>query len=262
MIRGLHQTSIEWVLNPDGTSGFSYNPITGCLGPDGDGRVCRYCYAKTVAENRLRGKAGYPKEEPFSPTFHADKLDAPKHKQKPSGIFTVDMGDLWGDWVKREDIEKVLQVAHECPQHVFYMLTKNPRRYLEFVDDWPVNAWAGATVDMDSVAQRADDLRTFKMKRAQVSGTPQIVFLSVEPMLTSMAFLSLTMIDWMIIGGLSRSKYRPPGWNWGVERVPPNEIWVKQLLRTADTWGVKVFMKNNLPWDGPLRREHPLLGRK
>lgn len=263
MSEKLNRTGIEWALNPDGSRGYSWNPLTGCRGVKGDGNLCPYCYANVLANTRLKGRCGYPEEGSFEPTFHTNRLDAPKSRRKPSGIFTVDMGDLWGDWVPEKDIRRILQVVRECRQHTFYMLTKNPARYLEFVDDWPSNAWAGATVDMDSVIERADDLRTFKMKRAQVSGISQIVFLSIEPMLTSMASLDLAMIDWIIIGGLSKSDYRPPGWSWGPNKVPPHKTWIRQVLTQADIWGSQVFLKNNLPWNEvPFRRDHPLIRRE
>lgn len=157
----LTKTGVEWVLNPvTGTRGYSYNPLTGCKGVNGV--HCPYCYAKKLAETRMRGRCGYPADNPFEPTWHEDKLTAPLKKRIPSGIFTCDMSDLFGNWVPEEYIREVLLMITKCPQHVFYLLTKNPARYREFVDIWPTNAWAGATVDKDAEWKRNTDLSLFR----------------------------------------------------------------------------------------------------
>ena len=44
---GMNKTQIEWVRNPDGTQGYTWNPITGCL------NGCEYCYARKLANGRL-----------------------------------------------------------------------------------------------------------------------------------------------------------------------------------------------------------------
>jgi len=53
-------TKIEWATK-------TWNPVTGCT-PTSEG--CAHCYAKRAAEGpRLRGKFGYPKDEPFRAMF-------------------------------------------------------------------------------------------------------------------------------------------------------------------------------------------------
>ena len=83
------KTSIEWCDK-------SWNPITGCS-PVSEG--CLHCYAKRMA-NRLKGRYGYSKDDPFRVTFHPDRLDEPLHWKRPSRIFVVSMGDLFHEQVK------------------------------------------------------------------------------------------------------------------------------------------------------------------
>ncbi len=45
---GINRTKIDWALNPDGLPGYTWNPITGCL------NNCPYCYARKLANTRLR----------------------------------------------------------------------------------------------------------------------------------------------------------------------------------------------------------------
>jgi protein gp37 len=71
---------------------------------------------------------------------------------------------------------------------------------------WPLpNVWLGTSIECDEYSWRADELRA----------TPAAVrFLSLEPLLSSLPRLDLTVIDWVIVGGESGPKARPmdPGW--------------------------------------------------
>ncbi|KKL59553.1 hypothetical protein LCGC14_2214130, partial [marine sediment metagenome] len=108
----LNRTNIEWALNPDGTQGFSWNPITGCL------NGCDYCYARKLANTRLKDRyllnakvADIDQQlrdpnsplwdkvvkDPFYPRFWEDRMNLRSLvKSKPKGIFTCDMSDLFG----------------------------------------------------------------------------------------------------------------------------------------------------------------------
>ena len=59
-------TKIEWCEE-------SWNPVTGCS-PVSEG--CEHCYARPMAQ-RLKGRYGYPNDDPFKVTFHTDRLDQP-----------------------------------------------------------------------------------------------------------------------------------------------------------------------------------------
>jgi len=62
--------SIDWAA-------YSWNPVTGCLGPDGKG-PCKYCYAKEIADR-------FPKNYPngFKPEFRENRLIAPRNTKVP-----------------------------------------------------------------------------------------------------------------------------------------------------------------------------------
>ena len=65
--------------------------------------------------------------------------------KKPSRIFAVSAGDLFGDWASEEWIKAVLGVVRQCPWHEFIFLTKNLRHMVETY--FPSNVWAGVTID-------------------------------------------------------------------------------------------------------------------
>lgn len=202
---------------------WSWNPVTGCL------HDCTYCYARDIA-NRF-----YP--EKFKPTFRPERLSAPQNTKIPNSrknepgihnVFTVSMGDLFGDWVPQEWIEAVLKVVRESPQWNFLFLTKNPKRYVGI--DFPDNAWVGTTVDIQARVSSAEE--AFKQVKARVK------FLSIEPFLEKLVFRSLKMFDWIIVGGRSKSTKLPA--------MQPKWKWVEELLSQAREADCKVYFKPNL----------------
>lgn len=72
----MQKTKIEWVKNPDGIQGYSWNPIQG-LCPVG----CWYCYAKRIYQ-RFK----------LNPTLSHIWIKPPK---KPSGVFVCSTIELF-----------------------------------------------------------------------------------------------------------------------------------------------------------------------
>lgn len=105
-----------------------WNPITGCT-PASEG--CTHCYAKRMA-NRLRGRCGYPQDEPFRVTLHPDKLNEPLRWKKPCRVFVCSMGDLFHEDVPNAWIDQVIAQTQRCPQHTFILLTKRPERMAKY----------------------------------------------------------------------------------------------------------------------------------
>lgn len=119
------QTKIEWCQKV-------WNPITGCS-PISDG--CRNCYAKRMA-NRLRGRYGYPKDDPFRVTFHPDRINEPTRWKKPARIFVCSMGDIAHDEVDYYWFIDIMKTIHNNPHHIFIMLTKRPQNLKKLLKSW------------------------------------------------------------------------------------------------------------------------------
>lgn len=173
----------------------------------------------------------------YDPTFYPHRLDEPTHVKKPSKIFVVDTGDLFGAWVPTEWIEKVLNAAIKCPQHAFQFLTKNPRRLLSFV--FPQNAWVGTSVSSDSDANRAE---TVKKAHAPIR------YLSIEPLLGNITF-DLMGIQWIILGAMT-----------GKDSVVPEKEWIAGILTAAIENRIPLFVKKNMEKyypEGNLLKEFP-----
>jgi len=163
----------------------------------------------------------------FEPQLHEERLNEPFELKKPAKIFTVSMGDMFGDWIPGSRIRKVLAVIDFCPQHDFMILTKNPKRLADFYI--PMNAWAGITVDSNAVYK--------ERLRHLLEASAYVKFISFEPLLTPVDIkpAELKEIDWVIIGG--KTGHRP--------FFPPKE-WVEPIIQAAKNLDIAIFLKNNL----------------
>ena len=228
----------------------TWNPITGCLGPRGDGVWCSYCYANKLANGRLKAlylsnpfvMAG-DDTDPFAPRSWIRRLQEPLHLKKPSKIFVCDMGELFGNWVFEDAQGFIFNTIKKCPKHIFQLLTKQPQNLIKF-SPFPDNCFVGVSATTNSDFLRAIDYLPYVKA--------SIKFISFEPLLAPIPDANLTGIDWIIIGGKSGKDpfYPPPTWRQAIE----NE---------ADKLGIPIFEKDNLfphPQDRHLRREFPSLG--
>ena len=220
----------------------SWNPFTGCTPfPEGSTGVregCRNCWAKRMAA-RLRGRCGYPADEPFRPTFHLDRLNQVNSRQKPQVIALCFMSDPFHGEHELGDIYQMIDKVIECSQHTFIALTKRPEDMRDILDCQGttipnlvggISAW-----DQPSLDRMAPILLETNLATRIVSLEPTLgeVFLgqsgSVElyrpgykqgepvDLIRDPNFPQLRgrgLIDGLIMGGESGPRARPmhPGW--------------------------------------------------
>ena len=132
-------------------------------------------------------------------------MSEPYGLKEPSRIFVNSMSDLYHKEIPDTFIAEVFKVMHECPQHVFQILTKRPRRAAKYPGPWEQNIWQGTSVENRKVLYRIDQLRDCGAKT---------LFLSLEPLLEDLGELNLDGIHWVIVGGESGKGYRPMDHGW------------------------------------------------
>lgn len=215
----MNRSSIEW-------TDYTWNPVTGCK------HGCTYCYARRLAEGRLKGRFGY--DNGFEPTLHWKRLAEPFDVKKGSLIFVCSMGDIMGEWVPTNWVQHLMVAMWNNPQHIFQFLTKNPSRYSDFT--WPPNVWFGTSIDGNgSSVDRLKDLRD-----AELNWGDAVRYVSFEPLLADMVSqegFSLDGIDWVIVGAQT-----------GPKAVTPERDWITDIGLAAREAGIPVFLKDNLPW--------------
>lgn len=243
--KGEGRRGIEW-------TDYTWNPVGGCkhgcrwVMPDGSKAIC---YAEAVAEGVAR--AAYP--DGFTAHYWTpERLNEPGKLQTPARIFLDSMSDLMGHWIPAEQIEAVLDVCRNTPQHTFQLLTKNAARLLQF--QFPANVWVGVSMPPTEMNGRRLEFHQQEayMRRAmevlsQVS--VPVRWVSFEPLSFNVAgVVSMypRAIQWAVIGAASR----------GSDYFQPDPVWVRMLHNALDDYGVSVFHKGNLEWE-PRREEFP-----
>ncbi len=244
-------TKIEWVKNPDGTKGETWNPISGCTKVSAG---CKHCYAERMSK-RLAGRRGYP-EAPhhFDVTLHPDRLEQPLRWRKPRTVFVCSMGDLFHEDVAAHVIIHLFEIMAACPQHTFQVLTKRPERMASVLfgeegrwflggNDYYPNIWMGVSAEN----QKAADERIPILLDTWVGTT----FVSIEPMLEPIdleahLFNFLSQMPW------SEEKVLEPkdGLRWvivggetGAGARPMHPEWARDIRDQCLVAGVPLFVK-------------------
>ena len=272
----MNKTNIEWVKNPDGTQGYTWNPITGCLNHTPEG-LCLGgmfpCYAYKLANGRLRQRylanhhlangetltnleAVRALKDPFYPRFWEERLQdvirgyhyssfsgsQSEFAAKPRGIFVCDMGELFGDWIPKEWQAKVFRAINDWDNRHdrFYLLTKQPQNLAKW-SPFPGGSRVGVTACTPQMLTNAlYGLMQIETKVKYISFEPLLEWQKIKKISALAESFQIAGINWLIIGAQTKP-YKPPK----IEGV-------EEIVRAADQAGIPVFLKNNIR---PLIRE-------
>jgi len=215
---------------------WSWNPITGCE------YDCRYCHAVEKIR-KLYSRTRNQAYESFQPRLWPERFDAPHNttvpKSNASGnrnVLVGHLGDMFGDWVEKEHLEIILKLIGETPQWNYILLTKNPKRYLDFA--LPPNCWIGVKIDKQQEVRPAIEI--FNCIEASIR------FISCDPMVTWLQFPTLECFNWMIIGPKPKTKTGPAFY--------PPKMWIRSIIKQAKGCGCKVFVKH---LGDPMHQQYP-----
>jgi protein gp37 len=229
------ETSIEWT---DAT----WNPVAGCSVLTAG---CTNCYAMRMAARleamgtaKYRGltrKSGGRAIWTGKIRLDDASLDIPKTWPKPRKVFVNSMSDLFHYDVPIEFIARVWDVMKGTPRHTYQILTKRPERMAQVLAQPSFeilpNVWLGTSVEDSRVLSRLDAIR-------QVPAA--IRFVSLEPLIGSVADCDLTGIHWAIVGGESGPRAR--------EMKPE---WVEEIEAMCRHFGTAFFFKQ---WGGKNKK--------
>jgi len=155
---------------------------------------CANCYASALNVRRGTGHAYLPEHrDKVEWRLNERELEAILRRRKPTRIFMCDMLDLFHEDVPFRWIGQIWRVMNDARQHTFMLLTKRPKRMLEFIrwmeashhdrlagaieaGTWPLpNVWCGVSVENQRMADERIPV---------LLDTPAAVrFLSCEPLL-------------------------------------------------------------------------------
>lgn len=262
----MSKTKIQW-------TDAVWNPVVGCSKVTAG---CAHCYAEVMA-TRLSANPATSKR--YAGTVRKGKwtgqvnrvvqaLGEPRHWKKPRRVFVNSMSDLFHESVPLGFILCVYNIMMECPQHTFQVLTKRPKRALEFYRYWedlpihmhgqypPKNIQLGVSAENQETADERIPI-LLKIDSA-------VRFLSCEPLLGPIhlddgesSWLTCNGsepseeacgsyacmghhfhgIDWVIAGGES-----------GTNARPMHSAWARSLRDQCQAAGVPFFFKQWGEW--------------
>ena len=241
----LSRSGIEYILNSDGSQGYSWGVYSGCRNGIEVCPVSPHCWARSIAK---RFPSLYPRN--FLPTIYPEALLSPLRLKGPALVSVGWVGDLIGyadpdmdvpvDYLstvpgsaKASFKEALFGIIRACPDSTFLFLTKNPER-LELWEPFPKNAWVGVTA-CDHIAFAA---ACFHL--ASIEAT--VKWLSLEPLLDWDMRVTIAVIDqakkagikWIVIGSQSNPI------------IMPSVEWVKGIVEACGRAGIQVWLKRNL----------------
>jgi protein gp37 len=197
------KSTIEWTDT-------TWNPVTGCTKISAG---CDNCYAARFSE-RFRGVPGHPFEQGFDLTVRPERLAQPLDWKRPRMIFVNSMSDLFHKAVPKAHIARVFDTMERADWHIYQILTKRSSLLQKFINDRykarpaPPHIWLGVSVEDSQATSRIAHLQ---------NTNATVRFLSVEPLIGPVGRLSLTGIDWVIVGGESGPHARPMQTQWAIE---------------------------------------------
>jgi len=243
----MQRTRIEWVRNPDGSQGHSWNPIQG-LCPVG----CWYCYARRMYQRFKR-----------NPEIRYEGLNEPFYLKKPSTIFVCSTFEIFHPIIPNYIRDDIFNTIKGLKRHTFIVLTKLPENIDQSMPD---NVWLGITIEGGYHWKKR--LSMFKDKKAKIK------FISYEPLIVPLFQdfvpnladtetclkkgwikeyryyqVDFTGINWLIIGRLTGFGHK----------YDPKLEWIEEIVNQAKKHDIPVFLKDNLKdiWPGELIQEFP-----
>ena len=259
-------TKIEWTNFFGPNSGATWNPLAAyyegkrgwaCVRHD---PACDNCYAQLLNERAPFGMGtGLPYDTRSMSKVKLEliNLDQPLKWNKPRGVFTISMSDLFGNFVPEDYRRAIFTIMDFASQHVFITLTK---RIPEMVDWYIKNSWktdqsfsirkqfltpaiekaykqwdggqfpspnviVGISIGHQKIADKAlPDMRTLRQHFPDMT-----IMISNEPAIGPVDWSGWeNIVSWMVTGGESGDKARPmlPAWErhtreWSVRNNIP-----------------------------------------
>ena len=184
----------------------TWNPLPGILCQ----HQCIYCYVKRIP--------GYVKStQLIFPSLH-DKLG--KYKV----IFVCSTSDMFGEWSHDRSISDILQYCRDYPLNAFLFLTKNPKRYWNFLHRLPPHSILGTTIETNrlypgiSMAPSTQDrFQSFKdLPSPKMVCIEPIMDLDLDPFLKMLKEIASTYV---VIGAVTGGIPIPEPEDWKISRL-------------------------------------------
>lgn len=142
---------------------------------------CEYCYMKVFPQGELR----------------FDEKELKTDLGRNNFIFVGSSCDMFAETIPKEWILKVLDYCNKFPENTYLFQTKNPKRYFEFINEFPPNCLFGTTIETNRQEELDKISKAPKVTERQYwIGEINFgkVFLTLEPI---MDFDLEVLVNWL-----------------------------------------------------------------
>lgn len=200
---------------------------------------CIYCYAPDTRAARFY--TGEPQ---------LIKKELTENMGSGKTIFVGSMTDMFGTWIPGEWIERVLEHCRKYPHNTYLFQSKNPIRFLEFLNLFPMHTIFGTTIETNRPSDNCAKIMGGAFKAPQPSMRARAMhnldkkydkMISIEPI---MDFDLDIMVKWM---HAINPKFVSIGADSKGHKLPePPGVKVRKLISALEMHGIEVKLKSNL----------------
>lgn len=262
---------IGW-LNRPGYRPWTLNVGIGCL-PVSPG--CEFCFApnSAVRQAHYEGRGGVVTKDGEGRSvwtgkvvLFPERLQQPRKVKTPHMIFINALMDLFSAAVPLDFMWEVWQMMADTPQHIYVILTKQPKRMRDFVRRMVSifgilpNVWIGVSIENQHYAEVRIPflletpaavrgvsceplLAPIKLTRLHLGGDRYLDALGGDVMSASGEIYAAApaCLDWVIVGGESGRR---------ADARPMHPAWARDLRDQATRAGRAFYFKQHGSW-GP-----------
>jgi len=205
----------------------TWNPIGGFCKYN-----CIYCYGKKGRLAKLKKYQGEPRLiEKELKVLKSDKI-----------IFVGSMTDIFGEWIPSEIIRKVLEHCRKFPENTYLFQSKNPKRFFEFIDEFPEKCILGSTIETNRIYASISKAPSVSIRIYMMQKIPENfeTMISIEPIMdldVNALIYDIRKINpkFVSIGADSKNSNLPE----------PNPEKTRELIKELNKF-TKVKIKSNL----------------
>lgn len=188
---------------------------------------CDYCYMKR-----------FP-----LPPMNLNEKELNSRLGEDNVIFVCHTADLFADDVPSEWIEQVLWKCREAPKNKYLFQSKNPGRFVEFIDKYPPSIIFGTTIETNRTTYVESKAPTYTDRAeaiGELSDEGYETIVTIEPIYDFdldelVAILTSAKPTWINIGADSKNNDIPE----------PSKEKIVELIETLKT-KIDIKLKNNL----------------
>ncbi len=238
------KSKIEWT---DAT----WNPIRGCsMAKGSELGGCLNCYAARLNARNLPNLKSPTTGESFARILDSgprwtgrvelipSTLKLPLRWKSGRYIFVNSQSDLFHEDLPFEDIDQVIGVMSQAPQHTYQVLTKRPEIAIRYFESRRQNESVQRTMRRLWLGVSAEDQVTADARIPLLLTLPvDVRFLSYEPALGPLNITQFSALNWVIAGGES-----------GPSARAPHPDWFRSMRDQCAAGGIPFFFKQHGEW--------------